>query len=497
MKLIKHKELHLIRIKKTDGVYSKEYLNNLTKKHAENSRNFANVLYTVGRWNDAETIFRSIIHKKDNAEIPLIIESEIAFCKQSLANLLIDKSEYKEARMLFREAGKVFNKLGLKKEFSNIIGNIGTIFFKQGDYNKAFRYYQDQLKRCRNLHDKKGEIIGLGNIGIIYRLRREPDKAMEYYRESLKLSIEIDYKHGIARAYGNLGLVYKSEGDIKNAMNYYQKSLDEFYHIGDKKGIAINLNNLGNFYSDLGKYDEALKSYKDMLKITQEIGYVLGNAYAYQNIGTTYSEIGNFVLADKYLKQGLRISERIDDKAGISSSMEYIALNYLRSKDYDKAIEYFDKTIEICKVDNNLRFSLSYYYNYKANAILKKHRLNLKKDALNFQNLLNLTKESLKLAKDMESPDDIFNATLLINILEAIKGVDKAIIRLEKLIDETTDRNKLIKIYYELALLTGKDNYRKEAVKLLKKAEEDRPIIDNRQKMEELDNAFRITKNEN
>ncbi len=487
----------MIRIKKINKGYNQKYLTNLTKKHTENTRNYANVLYVVGRWNEAENILRNIIYEKDRIKIPLDIEKEKAFCKQSLANLLIDISKYKEARLLFRQSGKVFNKLDMKKEFSNIIGNIGTIFFKQGDYNKAFKYYQEQLKRCRKLQDKKGEIIGLGNIGIIYRIRREPDRAMEYYQESLKLSKKIDYKHGIARAYGNLGLVYKSNGDIKNAMKSYQKSLDEFYHIGDKKGIAINLNNLGNFYSDLGKYDEALNYYKDMLKITQEIGYIIGNAYAYQNIGNTYSEIGNFVLADKYLKQGLIISRKIDDKAGISSSMEYIALNYLRNKEYDNAVQFYDKTIELCMDDENLRFDLPYYYYYKAYSLFQKHRENLKEKNQTFRDILNLANKSLNLAKDTENSDSIFDATLLINIMEAIKGDNDAVIRLENLTEEAYNKNKLITLYYELALLTEKDYYRKEAMKLLKKAEEVRPIIDNRQKMEELNNVFNIKKKEN
>ena len=53
----------------------------------------------------------------------------------------------------------------------------------------------------------------LSNIGMIYKKRSEYDKALNYYTQSIKIFEKLGEKLGMARTFGNMGNIYKKLGD--------------------------------------------------------------------------------------------------------------------------------------------------------------------------------------------------------------------------------------------------------------------------------------------
>ncbi len=76
------------------------------------------------------------------------------------------------------------------------------------------------------------EATVIGNLGLIYRRRGELNKAEEMHKNALKIDKKLGCLVGMAIDYGNLGNVFKQRGDIDKARNYWEKSLDLFKKIG-------------------------------------------------------------------------------------------------------------------------------------------------------------------------------------------------------------------------------------------------------------------------
>ena len=77
-----------------------------------------------------------------------------------------------------------------------------------------------------------------GNLGILYRRRGELDRAREMYRKSLAIEEDLGRKEGMASDYGNLGILYADKGELDQAEEMYQKSLTLFRELGAADRIA-------------------------------------------------------------------------------------------------------------------------------------------------------------------------------------------------------------------------------------------------------------------
>ena len=94
--------------------------------------------------------------------------------------------------------------------------------------------YRDALEIHEEIGHKEGMASDYCNLGNVYLKRGDPDKAEEMYRDALEINDEIGHKKGMASDYCNLGIVYKIRGDLDKAEEMYRKSLRVFQKFGNK-----------------------------------------------------------------------------------------------------------------------------------------------------------------------------------------------------------------------------------------------------------------------
>ena len=135
---------------------------------------------------------------------------------------------------------------------SKTIGNIGIVYYYQGDFPKALDYYFKALKMAEEIGSKSNINAVLNNIGAIYQDQRDYSNALDYFLKALKIAEEISDKNRIAKHLGNIGIIYFYKGDYSNALVYYFKALKMKQENGDKQGEANTLCNIGNLYMEQG-----------------------------------------------------------------------------------------------------------------------------------------------------------------------------------------------------------------------------------------------------
>ena len=287
---------------------------------------------------------------------------------------------------LYKKSLKIREDIGDKSGIALSLNNIGLIYFNQGEIPKALEYYNKSLRIQTEIADKKGIARSLNNIGFIHFNQGDIPRALECYNKSLKIREEIDDKEGIATSYLNIGNVYNVQGDFPKALDWFHKSLKIFEDINDKKRIALLLTNIGALYKDQGiaffqtstkeeYFIKALEYFNRSLNIQKEIGDKEGIARSFSNIGFIYdkqaereqnpdSVSSKFKMILEWNLKALKIWEEIGDKKGIASSMFNIGGIYLKQLDSPlekkNAISLLNRAEEYCKSSLKLAKELNY-----------------------------------------------------------------------------------------------------------------------------------------
>jgi signal transduction histidine kinase/Tfp pilus assembly protein PilF len=151
---------------------------------------------------------------------------------------------------------------------------------------------------------------------------------------------------------------------------YAKQALELSKKINYKNGKVQSFHNLGKLYYSGGDYDNALNYYQKALKINQNIfddnqGELKDSIYIVykrkisslsNNIGLVYYSLGNYDLAIEYFLKSLEMFEETlpdGSKIGKEKNIAYLNLNigniYLYLQNYDKALVHYKNGLKICE----------------------------------------------------------------------------------------------------------------------------------------------------
>ena len=144
------------------------------------------------------------------------------------------------------------------------LNNLGFIFYKEGDYDKAIYYYNAALKTDPTKTDVRM------NLANVLFLEAKPDKAISHYKEILQDEPKI------ADVHYNLANVLSSQNRINEAVHHYNETI----RIDPEYSKAYY--NLGNIFLSQGKIEEAvtyfiraIKFKPDYVQVYNKLGLIL------------------------------------------------------------------------------------------------------------------------------------------------------------------------------------------------------------------------------
>lgn len=206
----------------------------------------------------------------------------------------------------------------------------------------------EQLSEKENEEIKKLNLDFVLLQGRLYDLQLKQRRAKKAYTQAEKLAEEIGAKNHQAKALNRLGfLIYWTHGGPRQAAKQFQKARDILIGLGndaDKRDLATAYIGLG-FVTHYKKSAEILEYYKEALQIYQELDDPQGKATCYHNIGTVQDDDD---LAMKYYKKSLELHYQYNlpdfERGNTYANMGWI---YFKRKDYQTAIDYFNKALEV------------------------------------------------------------------------------------------------------------------------------------------------------
>jgi serine phosphatase RsbU (regulator of sigma subunit)/Tfp pilus assembly protein PilF len=273
-------------------------------------------------------------------------------CYMYLGSLYSRQGIYDKALENYMSALRLREEMKDEDGIARCFDEIGIVYFFQGAYDKSVMVFMKALKIRENRGDKRGIAKSYNNIGNVNYSMMDYDKALEYYTKSLTIILELGDKNGISACYNNIGLVYLDHAntltDIKNAKEKYLKAIDYFnkslqfdIELEDKKGMSACYSNIGIAYFKLGFYDKSISYNLKALKIDEELGDIEGASLIYGNLADFHIKLKDFNAAVDYAEKSLAIGKEIGALPIQQSAYEKLAYAYEGLANYKKAYECF------------------------------------------------------------------------------------------------------------------------------------------------------------
>ena len=142
--------------------------------------------------------------------------------------------------------------------------------------------------------------------------------------------------------------------DYPRALNYYERALaqaqEQYGELSEEAGRITEF--IGLTYDHLGKLDESLEWHLKAIDIYRQTEGLENPdaALVYTHIARIYSQKGEYEKALEYTQKGLEIREKtIEDKDHLDFSQSYNNLGFIYNQlnDYEKALEYHKKALDI------------------------------------------------------------------------------------------------------------------------------------------------------
>ncbi len=141
-------------------------------------------------------------------------------------------------------------------------------------------------------------------------------------------------------------------------------SIDEDY----VDGHIYALNQIGIKYRNISQYAKALKLHREALDLANNAGYLEFKVASYNLLGVVYRRTSSIRLAMDYNQKALELAETVENPSGglkrnINISLNSIGNLYQTLKQYNLAIEHFERALKLEAELNNKRGQAINYQN--------------------------------------------------------------------------------------------------------------------------------------
>lgn len=232
---------------------------------------------------------------------------------------------------------------------------LNEIAFSHNNIDSTLIYAQKAWELALQINDNEGKAFSLLNQGIVLRKKKSFDESLIKLFESTRL-LQAAKEHKVkAKAYKNIGIIHRHQGKYNEAIDFYIQSLHASNQQQDKSSA---LNNIAIIHSISGDYEKALDYFHRAIAIEKNLNNNRRISRIYQNIALANGDLGKYETARGWLEKSLTLEEKMVNPMGMAQIYSLQAHLNERNEDYKKALENRFKAINIYKNQKNLSFEL-------------------------------------------------------------------------------------------------------------------------------------------
>jgi CHAT domain-containing protein/Tfp pilus assembly protein PilF len=304
---------------------------------------------------------RAKVPAADNARYEVSVQKAAAATRRDLARVAAERlfmeairaeasargAGTESAVRKYGEAVEQWRAAGDRKWEGQTLHNLGSIYQRLSQHEKAKDHYEQALAIRRETRDRLGEGTALNGLGNIYWSLSQNEKAREYYEQALAIGREIKNRDGEGTALHNLGNIYRNLSQSEKARAHYEQALAIRRALKNREGEASTLNGLGNVYLDLSQHEKAREYYEQALAIRRELKDRNGEGQALHNLGIVYRNLNQNEKARVHYEQALAIWRVTKNRQGEGQALNNLGVLYRSLSQNEKAREYYEQSLAI------------------------------------------------------------------------------------------------------------------------------------------------------
>jgi tetratricopeptide (TPR) repeat protein len=219
-------------------------------------------------------------------------------------------------------------------------------------------YFNQGIALAKQINDVAFVGKLYNNLALSYYYRGVVDSSLYWHFQSLQTRKKTGDLKEIGQSLNNIGLLFRVKKDYPAAIDYYRQSLAIKNRIDDKKGALNTLINIAACYKNSKQYDSCIFYSAVAERLANSLDRKKDAAAAITNAGLSMVALGKYQQALNKLLQ----LDKVGDKDISADTENYHELTggigeaYLGLEQYDKAIVYFLKALQLAVGGNKLEF---------------------------------------------------------------------------------------------------------------------------------------------
>jgi signal transduction histidine kinase len=150
--------------------------------------------------------------------------SRLGFVAFNKARTLEESGHIEEAKKIYKESLELSYQSNDFRYVSWSLNGLANVFYKEGEFNKAFEYYDKALEWNRGKGHEYGFIENLIGLALVHAHKKEKEEGLEKLNEAIKISNKLGVNTKIIKSYNALLEFHRIIGDYENL----KKSFDIF-----------------------------------------------------------------------------------------------------------------------------------------------------------------------------------------------------------------------------------------------------------------------------
>jgi len=257
-----------------------------------------------------------------------------------------NKRNIDSALLAYKKANALFRITESKNYLAKSLRDLSSVYGEIGDVETALNNLFEALAMEETLNNTYGIIKTKIVLSNMYLLERQTKKAKEFLLSALNLLRNGDYKDLEGNILFQLAVCSERLNQLEEAMKYALAALTlvKKHELG-KGQLAVTYGQIGVIYEKQGNLSKAIEFAKLGLELKQSNN--IGIIGSYGNIASLYIKMGDYSLAEKYAKKSFDLSKKLGFKQKLQSSSMLLHHVYKSSKEYKKALQYYEVYVRI------------------------------------------------------------------------------------------------------------------------------------------------------
>ena len=236
-------------------------------------------------------------------------------------------------------------------------------------------------------------------------------EAIEIFLRALGISERNKFADQTKFLLNNIALSYTEQANYDKALEFHFKSLVIREESGNQSEVSITKNNIGLVYYRLKDFEKALDYYQQSLQIKRQIGDSYDLERTLINIAFCHQQLKKYEMVPSYIEEAFKVCQPNCSEPTLMEGHTALGNAYLMMGDFTKASQEFQTALDKAKQLQDVRFIVESLWGFSRVNFERKEFEQSLNHLLEAEKMIDSTSYREDLIRIYRAFSDVYNAT--------------------------------------------------------------------------------------